>query len=453
MRRMLVFGAVLSRLFAAAAAEVPFDLTVLHQNTSGVFAVGDIDGDGRRDIVSTNATAPLVWYQYPGLTEHTVSQSAGKSGGDIHAVDIDLDGDLDILYPDDAAKKVTWFENPGRTAVLGASSWTSHDAAAWSGGGWAHDFKIGDFNDDGKVDAVMCRNEDGTPWHLFIQNSPSSWTTLDIEGPANNGKEGTWVDDIDDDGRDDITDGVKWVKAPADPANAGAWTSYQIGGFACGNRRACVADLNGDGHKDIVVAVAEYQACNFKWFEGPADPASVPWTEHVIISEAADWNFHTLRVGDIDLDGSPDIVVGTTHGPNTYPKLMKLLFNADGSGDNWYDTTWVTQYGVWQGVLGDVGSDGDLDILTADYGTAQLELWVNGLKDGTTGIGTQRPRARGVDEHRSSHPVSVYDLRGRLLLRTEAAATSLWMRGALSCGAYILREGNARLAARLHDGN
>lgn len=449
--RIVAFVSVLF-LPIAGACDVPFDLTVLHPNTTGVLAIGDIDSDGRKDIVATNGNAPLVWYQYPGLAEHVISRDAGKSGGDIHAVDVDLDGDLDVLYPDDDAKRVKWFENPGSAAVLTASSWTSHDAGLWSGGGWAHDFKIGDFNGDGKVDAVMCRNEDGTPWHLFIQNNPTSWTTVDIDGPANNGKEGTWVEDIDGDGRDDITDGVKWVKAPSNPASAGAWTAYTIGSFGCGNRRACVADLNGDGRKDIIVAVAEYQNCNFRWFEAPDDPTRTPWTEHVIIGEVADWNFHTLQVGDIDLDGTPDIVVGTTHGPNTYPKLMKILFNTGGSGDDWYDTTWTTQYGVWQGVIGDVGSDGDLDILTADYGTAQLEFWENGLRDGTTSAGYRR-RAAIADSRQAAVPLPVCDLRGRMVCPCVAAKASSRLPGALPAGAYLLHQDGVRSVLYVPGGN
>jgi len=90
-------------------------------------AVGDMDGDGRRDIVVSceHATAPrsgVVWMSSSGTGPDAtwradeISGPAGIKYDRIELYDVDGDGDLDVLTCEEREAKrglgVFWYENP-----------------------------------------------------------------------------------------------------------------------------------------------------------------------------------------------------------------------------------------------------------------------------------------------------------------------------------------------------
>ncbi|MDP7206449.1 MAG: FG-GAP-like repeat-containing protein, partial [Pirellulaceae bacterium] len=101
---------LLARVFApqviiSTAADRPTDVLAI-----------DLDGDGDQDVVSGSADDNKVaWYENDGsqgFTAHTVTADANTVRG-IFAVDMDGDGDVDLLsasYNDD---KIAWYENDG----------------------------------------------------------------------------------------------------------------------------------------------------------------------------------------------------------------------------------------------------------------------------------------------------------------------------------------------------
>ncbi len=93
--------------------------------------VGDIDGDGKPDIVHSSNTlgddakAGLIWMSYnskptePGWEWHELSGTEGYKFDRMELVDLDGDGDLDVLTceenygADSRGLGVIWYENPG----------------------------------------------------------------------------------------------------------------------------------------------------------------------------------------------------------------------------------------------------------------------------------------------------------------------------------------------------
>ena len=71
-------------------------------------AVGDLDGDGDLDVVSCGKDAfVLAWFENDGrgrFTVHHIYES--QACYEIRLVDIDLDGDLDVLIAGDKSKNV-----------------------------------------------------------------------------------------------------------------------------------------------------------------------------------------------------------------------------------------------------------------------------------------------------------------------------------------------------------
>ena len=82
---------------------------------TGVYTV-DVDGDGDMDVLSTSANdSKVAWYENDGsesFTEHVISDSA-ISARDVFATDVDGDGDLDAITCEEVDNLgVFWFENP-----------------------------------------------------------------------------------------------------------------------------------------------------------------------------------------------------------------------------------------------------------------------------------------------------------------------------------------------------
>jgi hypothetical protein len=369
------FSRVVAFLLMAAAsapAQSEFPLQVLHKGANGAYAVADLDGNGRTDIVVAREPQPLHWLAYPSLEVHPIA-AAGNIWMEIQAADADGDGDADVLAPDMAANELCWWENPGAADIQTRSSWTRHGIASWDGA-FAHDFKVGDINGDGRLDAVL-RTKDSREFLVLIQDRPGTWSSrrLDLAfGPG----EGTALGDLDGDGDLDITDGLVWLETPEAPLQD-PWMRHEFNtGFGCALTRVAVADINLDGRKDIVVAPSD-TSLNLPvlWFEA-TDPKAGPWKSRTVMPAArANW-LHSLQVGDIDKDGYPDVLTGADHRGS---KEMLIYLNADrGQGEAWTEVSWTTAYGVWQAVLGDVSADGYPDILSADDANdSQQELWLN----------------------------------------------------------------------------
>ena len=106
-------GELAQRMIPRRAAGVPFTYTNLHQ-PKGYTAIGDIDGDGRNDIVIRSSTQ-LSWLHYPDYEPRPIH--TGRFAGDRYARRIDGDGDLDVITSLRTDKPneyiVAWYENPG----------------------------------------------------------------------------------------------------------------------------------------------------------------------------------------------------------------------------------------------------------------------------------------------------------------------------------------------------
>ena len=81
--------------------------------------VADMDGDGDIDVLGAADTAnDITWWENDGTpsnggwTEHTVDGSF-NTARDVHAIDLDEDGDIDILGVSAGANEVVWWENGG----------------------------------------------------------------------------------------------------------------------------------------------------------------------------------------------------------------------------------------------------------------------------------------------------------------------------------------------------
>jgi hypothetical protein len=344
-------------------------------------AAGDIDGDGYPDLLAASASGGgLHWYRYPDWTpSHKIAD--GSFTTDMAVGDVDGDGLLDVVIPCGAG--LMWYRNPRASGGdPSAGPWQAINISP--DGANMHDVELGDLNGDGKLD-IVSRHQSGfgkrlgNQIHLWQQNSPDSWSHRAFPCPHG---EGLKLADIDGDGRLDVVIGGRWYRNPGEILE-GEWTEHLYleaaqfdAHWTNGDVVVQTGDLNGDGHLEIVLSPAEGRG-RLSWFGAPADPRPLHWREHVIEEELD--HAHGLAVGDMDGDGTPDIVVAKMHQA-TPPQEVRLYRNR-GQGRSWEKQV-ISTRGSHNIVLVDIGSNGRLDIFGANWNNnsatrGALDLWLN----------------------------------------------------------------------------
>lgn len=284
----------------AAARTQPWRRLILPQTKGrGSFIrvfLADLDGDGRPEAVAANKGQ-----QNPDpRTATPMPVSVFKASGDplqpdgwreielgrdripqnAHPVDIDGDGDKDVVAGVRVGASLVLYENLGGLAFRRIDLRIGGARA----GGFNLDFR--DFNRDGRLDILAASSI-----------------------------------------------GLAWLEQPAELA--GEWTAHRIGDFEPDSLTAVVAvDIDGDGDFDAVSggysggsrgsdppAPLTQSMGRIGWFENPGDGRS-PWVRHDV-SRRQRGMFDHFVARDLDGDGDPDLV-GTRGNSNPYDGVFWL---------------------------------------------------------------------------------------------------------------------------------
>lgn len=312
--------------------------------------IADLNGDGRPDLVVAGAQGPVVWYRNPDWKPSTIAASASSESGS-GVGDVDGDGDVDVVVG------TTWYEN--RDA---ARAWRAHRIGA----GGTHDIVLADFDRDGKLDVAM-RGETGSAVEIFFQDGKDSWTRIRLDPRF--GRNGLDAGDLDRDGDADLAVGGLWLSNPGKSAarNVRAW---RVRRFASWNAWAAVkiADVNGDGRLDVVLAVSERNG-DMAWFSSPADPTHGGWVRHTIATSLD--SVHSVDIADVDGDGDRDIVASEFRGQGRL-----LVFDNLSRARAWTALTIARGEDLHNTRVADVNGDGLPDVLgAAPFGDNPVVLY------------------------------------------------------------------------------
>lgn len=140
-----------------------------------------------------------------------------------------------------------------------------------------------------------------------------------------------------------------------------SYESTAMGHYATG---LGLADINGDGWKDIITAngndILRQRLCVYYNNGDGTFPLSPDWQSNDI-----DYHGH-LSAGDVDLDGDVDIAVSVYLGPMGfgYPGKVKVYYNSgyELEGTPSFQSQYMYTFSC---ALGDADGDGDLDIAVA----------------------------------------------------------------------------------------
>lgn len=368
--------------------QVDDDRTRFDGRTSGDgywfgLAMGDVTGDGYKDIASGK-----WFYRNPGGDMADVwDRVTLKDSTDLILI-LDVDGDPygDIIGA--GCNVQYWFEaedaqgSAWREVKIGNLPVCNHGTSTQG-------YNMAQLEAGGKPEVLL--HGDGIYYFKIPENPDTgNWPYVTVAEPGGNGE---WLGtgDIDGDGDLDICggyalgegdrSGIAWWENPGD--GTGNWTRHHIGDTKYWADKTIPADLNGDGHMDVVVTEEIWPGldpdASMYWYEAPADPASTGWERHLVVTQ---YSMNNLDLGDLDQDGDIDIVT-CEHKGN--PERLQIWEN-NGQG---YFRRHLVDFGKESHLgarLADMDEDGDLDIVSIAWNDFQyLHLWRN---DAILGNGT-----------------------------------------------------------------
>jgi hypothetical protein len=143
-----------------------------------------------------------------------------------------------------------------------------------------------------------------------------------------------------------------------------------LGTLSNGAAGVTIADLNGDGASDLVLATFDANGNNGQVLVFYQRAAS-PGTFLASVSFPAGTQPNAVRVADVNGDGLPDIVVAN-EGPGTggtgAPGVSVLLQDAAHPGSFLAPVTYATQNAAVDVAVGDLNGDNKPDLVVANLG-------------------------------------------------------------------------------------
>ncbi len=361
--------------------------------------VSDVNGDGKPDLAITNQSSNNVAVFRNTSVPDTirlsprVNFSTGNEPRYLTSGDIDGDGKPDLVVPNSQAPgTITVLRNTGTGGIVAFAPGVSFATAGYS---FPANVAIGDLNADGKPDLVV---SDSTN-KLYVFENRSSIGSIVFASPVqlaltSYNSNFVAIGDLDGDGKPDLAvanDYSDRVGVFRNTTVNGILAFTAVTDFATASNPVVVAigDLDGDGKSDLVTA--NQYANNVSILRNTSTAGNIAFAPRV--DSAVGSQPYFVAIGDINGDGKPDIAVS-----NGVSGSVSVLRNTCTPGLLSFARRINTPTGAYPGglAIADLDGDGKPDMTTANRlgGTFSLLRNTTGTYAGTIlcpGAGTMLP--------------------------------------------------------------
>jgi len=352
-------------------------------------AIGDLDGDGKPDLVVTNnlSAGTVSVFRNIGSNGSITSGSfathvdfaVGSFPMSVAIGDLDGDGKPDLAIANNGNMNgvavVSVLRNTATSGSITNGSFAAH--VDYAVGGNPNSVAIGDLDRDGKPDLVIANGSNSVS---ILRNTSTSGSITSgsfaakVDFATGSNPYSVAIGDIDGDGKPDLVSanwGDNTVSVLRNTATSGSITSGSFAAnvdFATGTGPYSVAigDIDGDDKPDLAVANREDNTVSVLY--NTATSGSVTNGSFAPHVDFATGNGpFSLAIGDLDGDGKPDLALA-----NAYDNTVSVLRNTSTSGSITSGSfavkvDFATGSNPYSLAVGDLDGDGKPDLVTPNY--------------------------------------------------------------------------------------
>jgi hypothetical protein len=352
-------------------------------------ALGDLDGDGKPDIVVTNYDSGAVSVYRNTSTRGSITNSSFAAKVDyatgtkplgVAIGDLDGDGkpDLVVVNIDITGNSiVSVFRNTSVPGSITISSFAQRVNFPASTGQFV---AIRDLDGDGKPDLAVT---DWTGWISVLRNTsvPGSITSssfaAEVDFETGHYSRGIAIGDLDGDGKPDLAvanggnntiPGSDLVSVLRNTSVPGSITFAAKVDFKTGEYPIDVAlgDLEGDGKPDLVVT--NWNSNTVSVYRNTSTSGSITSSSFTAkVDFVAGKGPCGIAIGDLNGDGKPDLVVSNQRG-NKVSVFRNTSNSSEITNSSFADKVDFST-GIYPGIvaIGDVDGDGKSDLVVTNY--------------------------------------------------------------------------------------
>jgi hypothetical protein len=377
--------------------------TDLHPN--GI-AIADFDGDGKPDIATPNNYSISGQPASISILRNTTVAGAisfapnqdinnGVLTYAIASGDLDGDGKPDLVSCSIADLNISVFRN---TSTSGSVSFAPKVNYATTSG--VHGIAIGDLDGDGKPDIAVV-NYLSTSMSVYRNTSTPGFVSFapKVDFTILAGAESIVIGDIDGDTKPDIAitnslfNSFSTFKNISTIGNIAFNTRTDV---ACGGTNApngiALGDMDGDSKTDVAIVITNSSGvCGTQLYRNTSTAGNISLNYILTLTGVSGTTAYHTTLGDINGDGKPDIAMSNTGAGQVkvYQNNSTIGTLAFGSG---YSFPGI--FGPYAVAIGDMNADSRPDLVASEFTLDKVSVFKNSC--GLPGIVSFTPTIAGT---------------------------------------------------------